>query len=879
MLVFGFGGLCASEEVQRSFDLPRGKAIETLRIAALQGEIQILFSDSVVNGVMTKAVRGVYSPRKALELMLEGTELGIAQANTNGAYAITFANSGSGFSESNDITPTTKSYPKNKTETEMNPKNNSWLKSIAAALTLGVAAGQGNLVAQTNSEEEVFNLSPFEVSSEGDRQYLAANSISGSRVNLPLERIPTRISVVTEDLFRDVKEFNVDEAVKYVGVRKRGFFGNSFNIRGFSAFTQIDNMGQDSVAAWDNIIVERVDVAKGPSGVLYGVGSPGGAVNIITKKPYHDPGWDRLFVRGSSGSRGAFRMETDMGGQMDEEGKIAWRFSGAIDRFVPGIAFGEQLKIAIMPQISFQFTEKTKLHFQYVFQQIPDMVPWNERFPQLNGVVTLPGGVTRTTAIGFVPGVPEDFNADGPDSDRFDQNDMFTATLIHQLNDSTNIKLTYRNTKREQERRNRFLAVRPQLLDGVLTPNPVPVQIWRSFNDTDRNTLQADVNYTWSVGESVHGNLVVGGSYDWNDNSNVIFWNRDTAWLTDNGFVLDILDPPTDKSDPRHAEQYKIGDFPNDFVGPVWQDSLSDGASASPWVIFNSFFAEDRVNVMGGWRRDYRIRGRTDSFSRYDTDRQNITFANEQDLDTFMGGVSVTVASWENAKGGKDSLTAFANMSQAKNFNGFPFEATPRLGEGIEFGVKASLFGGKVYSTLSYFDLEQSNIPRRDPNFGGDLTLGGLETSTGLDLDVYWFPVEGTTIFFNIIDQDPKVASRTDLPFVEGSITGDGGYKEAWQLAATQRFSDGPLEGISMTFGAIHRGEEKPFGDNPGLFLLTQPSYTTYNASISKQFELQNGRTMTIEAFAKNLTDEFYIESNMIIGRAREFWGAISYEF
>ena len=127
LLVCGFGDLYASEEVRKNFDLPQGKAIETLRNAALQGEIQILFSDSVVDGVMTKAVRGDHTPREALELMLEGTGLAIAQANTNGAYAITLAERETDARGSIDITQTTQSYPENYKETEMITKNNYWL--------------------------------------------------------------------------------------------------------------------------------------------------------------------------------------------------------------------------------------------------------------------------------------------------------------------------------------------------------------------------------------------------------------------------------------------------------------------------------------------------------------------------------------------------------------------------------------------------------------------------------------------------------------------------------------------------------------------------------------------------------------------------------
>ena len=304
MLVGCFGVLYGSEEARKSFDLSEGRAIETLRNAALQGEIQILFSDSVVEGVMTKAIRGDYTPREALELMLEGTGLGIAQTSSNGAYAITSAESDKEASGSNEITSTTQPNSKNRMETEMN----TWIKTIAAVLTLGLTNSPGGLNGQDNDEiEEIYELSPFTISEDEYIGYLGTNTLAGTRIRSAIEDVATAISVYTQEFLEDTGSTNAEELLVWAaGTEVPGIAGNFANVSAGGAATVVDDDArrrpQDNVRIrglaladltrqffatnipFDTYNTSSITVNRGSNSILFGLGSPAGIIENSLKQ-------------------------------------------------------------------------------------------------------------------------------------------------------------------------------------------------------------------------------------------------------------------------------------------------------------------------------------------------------------------------------------------------------------------------------------------------------------------------------------------------------------------------------------------------------------------------------------------------------------------
>lgn len=74
-------------EAKRRFDVPAGDATQTLARFAEQAEREIVFSPTTVRGVQTNPVRGDFSPREALDLLVARTPLVVTRDVTTGALA------------------------------------------------------------------------------------------------------------------------------------------------------------------------------------------------------------------------------------------------------------------------------------------------------------------------------------------------------------------------------------------------------------------------------------------------------------------------------------------------------------------------------------------------------------------------------------------------------------------------------------------------------------------------------------------------------------------------------------------------------------------------------------------------------------------------
>jgi catecholate siderophore receptor len=105
---------------------------------------------------------------------------------------------------------------------------------------------------------------------------------------------------------------------------------DQFTIRGFSALTDqyLDGIRDDGQYYRDLANTERLEVLKGPAGVLYGRGSGGGLVNRVTKKPDLEAPVRRASV--GVGSFDYLRGTADLGDH-DEAGHFAWRVNVAAE--------------------------------------------------------------------------------------------------------------------------------------------------------------------------------------------------------------------------------------------------------------------------------------------------------------------------------------------------------------------------------------------------------------------------------------------------------------------------------------------------------------------------------------------------------------------
>ncbi|HUR59626.1 MAG TPA: TonB-dependent receptor plug domain-containing protein, partial [Opitutaceae bacterium] len=129
-----------------------------------------------------------------------------------------------------------------------------------------------------------------------DVGYIASSSLVGSRLNSQLRDSPASISVMTAEFLADLGATDMEDALLYANNIQKNvsdevsgvangnsaveFFTN-YRVRGIKANTA------RNYYAWnlptDLYNVDRVDQARGPNAILFGIGSAGGIINTTTK--------------------------------------------------------------------------------------------------------------------------------------------------------------------------------------------------------------------------------------------------------------------------------------------------------------------------------------------------------------------------------------------------------------------------------------------------------------------------------------------------------------------------------------------------------------------------------------------------------------------
>lgn len=131
--------------------------------------------------------------------------------------------------------------------------------------------------------------------------YVAKRSATGTKTDAPIIETPQSISVVTSDQVQATKAQNLMDALGYTAgvARAEGLdrTSDSFVIRGFRANAGTGTLYRDGSKYQLNIYngqqepygLERIELLKGASSVLYGSAAPGGIINTISKRPSAEP--------------------------------------------------------------------------------------------------------------------------------------------------------------------------------------------------------------------------------------------------------------------------------------------------------------------------------------------------------------------------------------------------------------------------------------------------------------------------------------------------------------------------------------------------------------------------------------------------------------
>ena len=678
---------------------------------------------------------------------------------------------------------------------------------------------------------ETLRLPTFEIQASSDRGYGATQSISGSRINVPIQDLAASLVTITPRLMQDINPQEPSDAAKYVsGVNTAtAKYGGQFTIRGYNIIgvNHRDGLPETTIVpttgggATDLSSVERMEVIKGPAGLLYGAHTMGGILNFVSKKPLPET---QNSAKLTTGSWSFKRLDADSTGPITKEGNLLYRVSAAYQdaELANGLPYDRK---TMTIRLDYRFNRDTKLwaRHNYLYSNTAsDSKNWytdfNQDFSTFMGQTSHWGEsdwgrkiTYRNTEFGF--------------STRATAGETtWDMRLIGRLNNMNWNQVSYNlasinmlNAAGVQIGRLGLNATTPT--DDFSNPALASIVGTRNRqNDPERNEDKYgsfDLVGDFALG-ATHHKLLTNIELASNSRKKTTYrWDYPSITLTNLSHVAgDPLSVATNKT--------------------TIANNKSSSSSFAWGFQDNMMMLDERVILVGGARYDFREQTDTNIFLN-------------------LGGVTERVSQWTYKYGviGKPmkGVSFFGNYSETFSpvvlRDVLTNQRFPNLlGSMKEIGVKTELFDSKLITTFSYFDmlLENSVIFISDPLGGpGRLVSEGNAITKGWELDVAASPWKGVSLIAGIGD----ISSKTDSGLRRRGVSQGVSYK----IFASYDFSSGAFKGV--TVGAGHEFANKRAGDTTDV--LKMPSYHLTELMIS--YQMKHWR---IQANVYNVFDDVF---------------------
>lgn len=151
---------------------------------------------------------------------------------------------------------------------------------------------------------------------------LSADTSGTTNLPLPIEKVPQSISLVSNDFIKAADLKTLGEIAEFTpGAVNSGTqenWASAVKLRGFNVGEAIDGINVVGQGFYepDYAIYDRLEITKGPSSVVYGVSSPGGLVNFVTKSATAQT---PSYVSAQFGNWENYRFEGQIAGPLDPD--------------------------------------------------------------------------------------------------------------------------------------------------------------------------------------------------------------------------------------------------------------------------------------------------------------------------------------------------------------------------------------------------------------------------------------------------------------------------------------------------------------------------------------------------------------------------------
>lgn len=649
---------------------------------------------------------------------------------------------------------------------------------------------------------------------------------SALRLSAPLIDTPMSVQVVSDDLIELQQVNDPQEALSNVsGAVRSGSFtgaGENFILRGFEQKDlmkdgfragEASNAGINSTGPTDMVNIERIEVLKGPTAVLFGRGEPGGMVNYVTRRPTFENSFD---VQQRAGSFDFYRTAVH-GNWNALPDKLALRFDAAYDRSDSFIDLVGSERYAAAPALLFNLAPSTTLLARAEF--VDDERDNNPGVPTVNGRP--------------LKGIPYGRYFGEPGLTRFDnQTWRGIVELDHHWNAMHHSRVSAHGRKAAT-------SGAYFILFNFAGPSfdPVTGDVSRSLAITDFDDENSAVRI-----EHIVKFPLFGGSPFALDNEFLLAFEHENE--TDDRLRALGGHQPLNAFNPMYAgyQPLPLVPFPGFPINFTEQSAID--ASSDSLLVLDRINLHERVYITAGAR-----------FEWFDA-RQSVTYspgvpfpttAHEQDPYIVNPTVGVVVKPLSR-------LSLYANYTESANAfrsfelttaNGVPLE--PEQGRQWETGVKGEFFEGHLTATAAAFHVRKSDVAGADPANPLFSINAGSERSQGFEFDLSAAPLPGWKLMTNYAFTDTRV---TDDP--SGATSGNRRYgvpEHSGGVFSTYELQYGRFTGFGFGGGLFYASEVEIDNGNVGkLPGYVQADALAYYAWERWRFQLN----------AKNLLDKEY---------------------
>lgn len=515
--------------------------------------------------------------------------------------------------------------------------------------------------------------------------YRAKRASTATKTDTLLSETPQAVTVVTSQQISDQGSTNLQDALGYAAGVRSDAYGldsrtDSVRVRGSNPDNYLDGLREaygyyTSRTRADPYTLERLEVLRGPSGMLFGAGTAAGVINMVSKRPQAEA---QREVGVQYGSHGRKQFQVDLTGPLTQDGEWLYRLVALKRSSGTQVDYVPDDRSLVAPSLTWRPSAATSLTLQALWQK--DKSGSTSQFFPWEGTL-LPNPNGRLPTSRFI-GEPGDYY----NSER----KTFGWLFEHKFNDSWTVRQNFRVSRNEND--NRYHYGDFFTLPGSWGSDPVAKRRLGRINDSSltRNRITALDNHAeghFSTGALQH-TLLFGADFA---------RHRENVW---SGATVSEIDA----------------------YAPVYGNLLIPDRTALPRTTQRQtgLYVQDQMKwnhwiVTAGLRRDKAVAGAEGSpeeESKATTKRLALMYASP--------------AGWSPYLSYSESFTPQAAIK------GQVFK--PLRGEQWELGLKYEPAGRALAFSAALYDLREKNqIASPQPNV---YTQVGATRTKGLELEV-----------------------------------------------------------------------------------------------------------------------------------------------